>query len=166
MWRLSSLAPIHWSLYTFRQGEFEKHVLSWAWEREKKMNLHEESNLRPSDPARQCSTSKPQRLYGKGDLVQSSYMTYILHTARISNVDSIMFVHRIREMVSFKPSKEVEKGVFHLVTGMGQRKILSSHEESNLSPSVDSLSWRSTTEPQRLYGKQCPLRSSWEFVSP
>ena len=43
-------------------------------------------------------------------------------------------------MVSFKPSKEVEKGVFHLVTGMGQRKILSSHEESNLRPSVDSLS--------------------------
>ena len=83
------------------------------------MNLHEESNLRPSDPVRQCSTSKPQRLYGKGDLVQSSYMTYILHTARISNVDSIMFVHRIREMVSFKPSKEVEKGVFHLVTSMG-----------------------------------------------
>ena len=41
-------------------------------------------------------------------------------------------------MVSFKPSKEVEKGVFHLV--MGQRKILSSHEESNLRPSVDSLS--------------------------
>ena len=43
-------------------------------------------------------------------------------------------------MVSFKPSKEVEKRVFHLVTGMGQRKILSSHEESNLRPSVDSLS--------------------------
>ena len=38
-------------------------------------------------------------------------------------------------MVSFKPSKEVEKGVFHLVKGMGQRKILSPHEESNLRPS-------------------------------
>ena len=62
-------------------------------------------------------------------------MTCILHTARISNVDSLMFVHRIKEMVSFKPSKEVEKDVFHLVTGMGQRKILSPHEELNLRPS-------------------------------
>ena len=87
-------------------------------------------------------------------------MTCILHNARTSNVDSVMFVNKIKEMVSFKPSKEVEKGVFHLVTGMGQRKILSPHEESNLRPSVDSLSRCSTTEPQRLYGEQFPLQSS------
>ena len=62
-------------------------------------------------------------------------MTCILHNARTSNVDSVMFVNKIKEMVSFKPSKEVEKGVFHLVTGMGQRKILSPHEELNLRPS-------------------------------
>ena len=29
-------------------------------------------------------------------------MTLVLHTARISNVDSVMFVNRIREMVSFE----------------------------------------------------------------
>ena len=29
------------------------------------------------------------------------HMTRVLHTARISNVDSVMFVNRIREMVSF-----------------------------------------------------------------
>ena len=29
-------------------------------------------------------------------------MTHVLHTARISNVDSVMFVNRIRDMVSFK----------------------------------------------------------------
>ena len=31
-------------------------------------------------------------------------------------------VNKIREMVSFKPSKEIEKDVFHLVTSDGQRK--------------------------------------------
>ena len=30
------------------------------------------------------------------------HMTRVLHTARISNVDSVMFVNRIREMVSFE----------------------------------------------------------------
>ena len=32
------------------------------------------------------------------------HMTRVMHTARISNVDSVMFVNRIREMVLFVPS--------------------------------------------------------------
>ena len=36
------------------------------------------------------------------------------------------FVHRIREMVSFKLGKEIEKDVFCLVTSVEQRKISSS----------------------------------------
>ena len=32
--------------------------------------------------------------------------TRILHTAKISNVDSVMFVYRIREMVSFEPCRK------------------------------------------------------------
>ena len=50
------------------------------------------------------------------------HMTRVLHTARISNVDSVMFVNRIREMVSFELGKEIEKDVFRLVTSVGQRK--------------------------------------------
>ena len=38
-------------------------------------------------------------------------MTHVLHTARISDVDSSMFVNRIREMVSSELSKEIEKDV-------------------------------------------------------
>ena len=38
-------------------------------------------------------------------------------------------------MVSFELGKEIEKDVFRLVTSVGQRKILSPHEESNLRPS-------------------------------
>ena len=43
------------------------------------------------------------------------HMTCFLHTTRISNVDSIMFVNGIREMASFELGKEIEKYAFHLV---------------------------------------------------
>ena len=40
-------------------------------------------------------------------------------------------------MVSFELGKEIEKdGFFGLITSVGQREILTSHEESNLRPSV------------------------------
>ena len=62
------------------------------------------------------------------------------------------FVNRVREIVSFELSKEIEKGVFHLVMSVGQRKILSPYEELNLRP-LDSTLRCSTTEPQRLYSE-------------
>ena len=43
------------------------------------------------------------------------HRTRVLHTARISNVDSVMFVKKIREMVSFEFGKEIEKNVFFFV---------------------------------------------------
>ena len=55
-------------------------------------------------------------------------------------------------MVGFELGKEIEKGVFRLVTSVEQRKILSPHEESSLRPS-DSALRCSTTEPQRLHGE-------------
>ena len=42
-------------------------------------------------------------------------------------------------MISFKIGKEIEKDVFHLFTSVGQKKILSSHEESNLTPLDSAL---------------------------
>ena len=50
------------------------------------------------------------------------HMTRVLHTAWISNVDGVMFVIRIRDMVSFELGKEIEKDVFLLVTSVGKRK--------------------------------------------
>ena len=51
------------------------------------------------------------------------HRTRVLHTARISNVDSVMFVDgNIREMVSFELGKDIKKDVFRLVTSVGQRK--------------------------------------------
>ena len=37
------------------------------------------------------------------------HMTGVLHTARISNVDRVMFANRIRKMASFELGKEIEK---------------------------------------------------------
>ena len=50
------------------------------------------------------------------------HMTRVLHTARISNVDGVMFVIRIRDLVSFELGKEIEKDVFLFVTSVGKRK--------------------------------------------
>ena len=57
------------------------------------------------------------------ELFYEVHWTRVLHTARISNVDSVMFVKKIREMVSFEFGKEIEKNVFfRLITSVGQRK--------------------------------------------
>ena len=81
---------------------------------------HEESNLRPSDSLLLCSTTEPQRLYGERGLLRSSHDMHP-NTARISNVDSIMFVIRLKEMVSFEFSMETEKDVFLSCHGHGTK---------------------------------------------
>ena len=86
-------------------------VLSWVWEKEKNLSTHEELNLRPSDSVLHFSTTEPQRLYAERGLLQSSYDMF-QHTARISNVNSVKFVNRIKEMISFEFGKEMEKDVF------------------------------------------------------
>ena len=69
------------------------------------LSPHEESNLRPSDL---CSDALP--LSHKDSLVSEVYyevlITHVLHTARICNVDSIMFLIEIVEMVSFELSED------------------------------------------------------------
>ena len=50
------------------------------------------------------------------------HMTRVLHTARIGNVDSVIFVNTIREMVNFELGKELDKDVFRLVMSVAQRK--------------------------------------------
>ena len=50
------------------------------------------------------------------------HMTRVLHTARIGNVDSVIFVNTIREIVSFELGKEIDKDVFRLVMSVAQIK--------------------------------------------
>ena len=47
-----------------------------------------------------------------GSPLRSSYLTRVLHTARISVVDSLMFVNIIRKMVYFDLGKENMKRIF------------------------------------------------------
>ena len=69
-------------------------VLLRAWDKEKILSPHEESNLRPLDSALRCSTTEPQKSYGPGGEVYNEvHMTRVLHTARISSVDSVMFLN-------------------------------------------------------------------------
>ena len=60
------------------------------------------------------------------------HMTRVLHTARIGNVDSVIFVNTIREMVNFELGKEIDKDVFRLVMSVAQKKTLSPHESCEL----------------------------------
>ena len=62
-------------------------VLSRAWDKEKILNPHEESNHSPSDSALRCSITVPQRLYRERGLLRSSYDT------RPVNVDSVLYSH-------------------------------------------------------------------------
>ena len=69
-------------------------VLSRAWDKENILSPHKESNLRPSDSTLRCSTIE-QRLR-VSEVYYEVHMTRVLHTARISNVDSVMFVEHAR----------------------------------------------------------------------
>ena len=81
------------------------------------------------------------------------HMTCFQHTARISNVNSVEFVNRIKETISFEVGKEMEKDVFVLSQVWVKEENVSSHKESNLRPSESTLCC-SITEPHRLYGEQ------------
>ena len=51
-------------------------------------------------------------------------MTRVLHTARISDVGSVMFVNRIRKIISSELGKEKEKYVLRFVTSVVQRVVV------------------------------------------
>ena len=87
-------------------------VLSRAWYKEKIQSVHEDWDLRPSDSALLCSITEPPRLHQGWSPLRSSYLTRVLHTARISVVDSLMFVNIIRKMVCFDLGKENMKRIF------------------------------------------------------
>ena len=109
-------------MLSFELGkEMEKDVLrlvTSVGQIKKNLSPHEESNLRPSDSPLLCFTSEPQRLYGGRGLLRSSYET--LHTARIYNVDSVMFVNNVHgdsEFFSWSHARDKTKNIFLYSTG-------------------------------------------------
>ena len=57
------------------------------------------------------------------------HLTPVLNTTRISNVDSIMFVNRIIEIVSFELSRDRERCFLSCHESQDKEEILSPHEE-------------------------------------
>ena len=49
-------------------------------------------------------------------------MTCVPCTATIDDVNSVMFVNKIREMVNFELDNELEKDIFRLFISVRQRK--------------------------------------------
>ena len=73
------------------------HLVMSVGQKKKKKSAHEELKLRPLD-----SLPLSHRDSVVGEVYYKVHMTCVLHTARIGNADSVMFVDRIGEMVSFK----------------------------------------------------------------
>ena len=70
-------------------------VLSRTWDKEKVLSSREEWNLRPSVSALRYSTTEPQRLLGGRGPLRSSYMTRVLHTARMSTASCFFLCHTL-----------------------------------------------------------------------
>ena len=93
----------HFSPITLqRQVNVKKDVFSFCNERGIKKNSDSPWGIEPQTFGfvLRCSTTEPQRLFGERGLLRSS--TQVLYTARISSVDSVMFLIEIVQMVSFE----------------------------------------------------------------
>ena len=80
------------------------------------------------------------------------HMIRVLHAARISNVNSVMFVNRIREMVSFELGKEIEKDAFVLSRAWNKGK--DSESPWGIKNAVEHRSAESESEVRFLVGSQ------------
>ena len=83
---------------------------------------------------------------------------YFIVFFNVSSDMSKFYEIKFQTPTNFTTVLKLRKIFFRLVTSVGQRKILSPHEESNLRPS--DLLRCSTTKPQRLFGEWDLLGSS------
>ena len=77
-------------------------VLSRAWDKEKILSPH--GGIEPQTHGIHAPMlyTEPQRLYGERGLICCEVlMKRVQHTARIGNIDRVMFVNSIREKVRF-----------------------------------------------------------------
>ena len=72
---------------------YERCVFVSLWDKENILGPHQESNLRPSD-LRSDVLALSHRDSSVSEVYYEVHMTRVLHTARISNVDSVMFLDR------------------------------------------------------------------------
>ena len=134
----------HFSPITLqRQVNVKKDVFSFCNERGIKKNSDSPWGIEPQTFGfvLRCSTTEPQRLFSERGLLQR---TRVLHTARISNVDSVVFLIEIVEMVSFELGEEDSSWglrIFLYPTLVTRRKniFLNSSSSSKLTISTISI---------------------------
>ena len=134
-------------------------VSSRPWDKENILGPHQESNLRPSD-LRSDVLALSLRDSSVSEVYYEVHMTRVLHTARISNVDSVMFLDRNSRDGKFWARWRIKKDVFSSCHKRGTKKYLSPHEESNLRPS--DLRSDVLALSHRLFGERGLLRSSYD----
>ena len=135
-------------------------VSSRPWDKENILGPHQESNFRPSD-LRSDVLALSHRDSSVSEVYYEVHMTRVLHTARISNVDSVMFLDRNSRDGKFWARSRIKKDVFSSCHKCGTKKYFKS--PWGIEPQTFRFALRcSSTEPQRLFGERGLLRSSYD----
>ena len=91
--------------------------MSWAWDKEKKLSFQQELNLWPSVHWSDALSTELQRTHGELGLIQGSCMRCVLHTARISDVET-------GERVNFNPHWDGELLIHQKDTLLGKKLLV------------------------------------------
>ena len=84
----------------------------------KNPDSHEELDL----PSRSDALPLSHSNFTVSEVYYKVHMTCVPCTATINDVNSVMFVNKIREMINFELDNELEKDIFRLFMSMRQRK--------------------------------------------
>ena len=160
--RFEDIKKLSMSIVCKHSSELEKDVFLSCHESGTRKNSESPWGIEPQTFGILSSDALPlsHRDSAVSEVYYEVHMTHVLHTTRISNVNSTMFVDRNKRDGKFWAQlRNRERFFFILSGGWDKEKIMSPYEESNLTP-LNSALWCSTTELQRLHREQGLLRSS------
>ena len=163
--RFEDIKKLSMSIVCKHSSELEKDVFLSCHESGTRKNSESPWGIEPQTFGILSSNALPlsHRDSAVSEVCYEVHMTHVLHTTRISNVNSIVFVDRNKRDGKFWAQlRNREKFFFILSGGWDKEKIMSPYEESNLTP-LNSALWCSTTELQRLHREQGLLRSSCDM---
>ena len=161
-------------------AKFTDGIIFFLWKRinqhvtsvgqRKNLRLRQDSNLwPPKHRAGALCPLKLRRTHGERRhiYILGSYLTRVLHTARISNVDVVLCGERMKDGKFLSSKKQMWKWINQHVGEQG--KNLRPHQDSNLWPSKHRVGALST-ELRRTHGErghaycknqQCRCRTVW-----
>ena len=98
------------------------YVLSRAWDKEKTLTPMRNWTSDLWIPSRSDALPLSHSNFTVSEVYYKVHMTCVPCTATINDVNSVMFVNKIREMVNFELDDELEKDIFRLFMSVRQRK--------------------------------------------